>query len=243
WLIASLLILLALNRWIAAHVQGVGLLISNSRVTAVWFYFFLFLPGILIHELSHYLTARLLGVKVSRFSLWPGVKRGGELVLGSVQVRGAGPVRHSLVGVAPLLFGSLAVLLIGRLLRFDALGQAAAGGSLQRLLDAALESLTTPDFWLWLYLLFAIANAMLPSESDRLYWTPVLIFVAAIAGVGVGLDMIPAIPPNVQTYAVNFVTFLASAFSIAVAVDLLFVIVITLLEAALAVTTGRKVQY
>lgn len=243
WLIVIFLVLLLLNRWITAHVQGVGLLVSNSKITAVWFYFFLFLPGILIHETSHYLMAVLLRVKVGKFSLWPKVKRGGELILGSVQVQGAGPIRHSLVGVAPLLFGSLVVLLIGRLLQFDSVGQVLTDGDLEGLLLIAGKSFSTPDFWLWLYFLFAVANAMLPSPSDRLYWFPVLLFVGFITVVGVGFDLIPAIPEVVQVQVVNFITFMASALSIAVVVDLFFVLFIFVLELTLSVTTQRKIQY
>ncbi len=239
----TFLALLVLNRWISAHVQGVGLLLSNNKVVAVWFYFFLFLPGILLHELSHYVMAVLLRVRVGKFSLWPKIKSRGELVLGSVQVRGVGPLRHSLVGVAPLLFGSLAVLLIGRLLQFDALGQTLAIGDLAQMLDTLSQSVTTPDFWLWLYLLFAIANAMLPSPADRIYWLPVLLFISFIITISVGLGVITAIPQPVQNYSVQFVVFMTTALGIAVVVDVFFVIFIFVLETSLNVTTNRKVEY
>lgn len=243
WLIIIFFILLALNRWITAHVQGVGLLLSNSKTTAIWFYFFLFLPGILIHETSHYLMAVLLRVKVNNFSLWPKIQKKNELVLGSVQVQGAGPLRHSLVGAAPLLFGSLVVVLIGQLLQFDALGQTLTTGDLEGLLFIIQQSISTPDFWLWLYLLFAIANAMLPSPSDRIYWGPVILFFGLILLVAVGFDLIPVMPTVFQDYAFNFVTFMASALSIAAAVDLFFVLFIFLFELSLNLTTNRKVQY
>jgi hypothetical protein len=243
WLITAFLGLLFLNRWINAHVQGVAFILTNSKVTAIWLYFFLFLPGILIHEVSHYLAAVLLGVRVDRFSLWPKVRGRGEVVLGSVQVRGADPIRHSLVGAAPLLVGSLAVLLIGRLLKFDTLGLVLTSGNLEYLLNTLGESLSTPDFWLWLYFLFAISNAMLPSPADRVYWTPVLLFLGVIIVLGVGLDLLPTIPGAIQEYTFNFVTLMASAFAIAVAVDLFFALFIFLLETTLNITTKRKIQY
>ncbi|RME45572.1 MAG: hypothetical protein D6796_10275 [Caldilineae bacterium] len=243
WLIASLLVLLLLNRWITIHVQGVGFLLSGNRITAIWLYFFLFLPGIMLHELSHYLMALFLQVRVSRFSLWPRLQGKRNLVLGSVEVQGAGPLRHSLVGVAPLLFGSLVVVLIGRLLQFDAVGAALAEGDLSLAFDAAGQSFLTPDFWLWLYLLFAVANAMLPSPSDRLYWGPVLLFIGAMIVLGLGLDILPAIPAGAQTAASNFIAFMASALSIAAAVDLLFVGLILVLETSIGLATGRRIQY
>lgn len=243
WLIIIFFILLALNRWITAHVQGVGLILTNSKVAAIWFYFFLFLPGILVHETGHYVMAVLLRVKVNNFSLWPKIQKRGELVLGSVQVQGAGPIRHSLVGAAPLLLGSLVVLLIGHWLQFNALGQTLIAGDLEGLLSIVQQSISTPDFWLWLYLLFAVANAMLPSPADRIYWGPVILFFSLIILAAVGFDLLPAIPPILQEYAFNFVAFMASALSIAAAVDLFFVLFISLFEFLLSLTTHRKVQY
>ncbi len=242
WLIVILLVLLMLNRWITAHVQGVGLLLTNNQSVAIWLYFFLFLPGIFLHELSHYVMALLLRVNVGNFSLWP-QKKGRELVLGSVQVRGVGPLRHSLVGIAPLLFGSLAVLIIGRFLHFDALGGEMLRGDLTAVLDILSGSIATPDFWLWLYLLFAIANAMMPSASDRVYWLPVVLFFAAIIAIGVAMGLITTVPATVQTIGANFLAFMASALGIAVVVDVFFVAFIFVLEAALNATTNRRVQY
>ena len=113
WLIIITLFLLGLHRWIVAHVQGVGLLLSQSKISAMWLYFILFLPGIFVHELSHYVMALVLGVKTGRFSLWPQSKGRGQVVLGSVEVRGVGPVRHSLIGAAPMLSGTIIIIALG----------------------------------------------------------------------------------------------------------------------------------
>ena len=78
WLIVTVLIMYPLKRWISAHVQGVAFLVTNNRQAAVWLFWVLFLPGTLLHEISHWLTAKLLGVKTGKFSLWPKPKRGGE---------------------------------------------------------------------------------------------------------------------------------------------------------------------
>jgi len=243
WLIGAFLLLLVLSRWIERHTQGLGFLLSNNQATALWLYFFLFLPGILVHETSHYVTATLLGVKASNFKLWPTLKKGGQLVLGSVQVRGAGPLRHSLIGAAPLFWGSALVMLIGRFLHFDALGPALTGGNVEQILALTGQSLSTPDFWLWLYLLFAVANSMLPSPADRLYWTPVLLFFGVIAALMVGFDMMPVISDSMQEGVNAFFAFMASSFSIAVGVDLFFVVFIFVLEALIGFVTGRRLQY
>ncbi len=243
WLIVTFLILLFLSRWIERHTQGLGFLLSGNQATAVWLYFFLFLPGIFIHETSHYVTAKLLGVKTGNFRLWPTVKRGGQLILGSVQVRGAGPLRHSLIGAAPLFWGSAVVMLIGRFLHFDVLGAALAGGNVEQILALTGQSLSTPDFWLWLYLLFAVANSMLPSAADRLYWTPVLLFFGVIAALMIGFDIMPVISDSVQEFINTFFAFMVSSFSIAVAVDLFFILFIVVVETLIGFVTGRRLQY
>ena len=86
-----------------------------------------------------------------------------------------------------------------------------------------------PDFWLWLYLIFAVSNAMLPSQSDMAAVRPVLIFLGIVAAVVLVARGVPAIPPDVLQMVNAIASYLAVAFALTLAVDLLFVIVIWLL--------------
>lgn len=66
--------------------------------------FFIFLPGIIIHEFSHLLVAVMLFVPVGNMEFAP--KRNGNTVkLGSVEIGRADPIRRSLIGLAPVLAG------------------------------------------------------------------------------------------------------------------------------------------
>lgn len=242
WLVIIFLVMLFLNRWITLHINGVGLIVSNSQLTATWLYFFLFLPGILLHEVSHYVVAWLLRANPSKLTLWPKAKRG-RVVLGSVEVRNADPVVHSLIGVAPLVFGSIIVWLIARFLQFDLLAQTFIDGNMERFYRGLFQSLNTPDFWLWLYLLFAISNAMLPSPADRVYWRPVLLFIGVIIVLLVSFDLFPAIPGVLQETLLNIISIFVFAMSTVIVVNLFFITFIFLLELTLGVTTGRRVQY
>lgn len=242
WLVVVFLLMLVLNRWITLHVNGLGLLLSGSQGVATWLYFFLFLPGILIHELSHYLIAILLRARPGKFTLWPQSRRG-RVVLGSVEVRTDNPLVHSLIGVAPLVFGSLAVWLIAQFLRFDQLAEAASSGSLEQLFRVLGDILITPDFWLWLYLLFAIANAMMPSPADRLYWRPVLLFFGGIGLLLVGFGLTPDIPPIFEDIFANIIAVLVFALTTVVVVDLLFMAIILAAELILSLVTRRRIQY
>jgi hypothetical protein len=242
WLIIIFLVMLVLNRWITIHIQHVGLLLSGNEAAVTWLYFFLFLPGILIHEVSHYVVAWVLQARPSKLTLWPKAKRG-RVVLGSVEVHNTDPVSHSIIGAAPLLLGSIAVWFIARFLQFDLLGEAISAGNTIEFFNAASRSLATPDFWLWIYLLFSISNAMLPSPADRIYWAPILLFLGSVFFLLLGLDRLPDIPLVVQNGFANVISVLVFALTTVVAVNIFFIFFIFVLESLLTLTTGRKVRY
>jgi hypothetical protein len=244
WLIVSFLIMYPLKRWISAHVQGVAFLLTGNPRVAMWVYWVLFLPGTALHEFSHWLTAKLLLVKTSSFSLWPKPKKGGELQMGAVQIEATDPIRHSLIGLAPLIFGSLAVLLIGQFrLGLGQLGQALFSGDLAVIGQALAQILAVPDVWLWFYLVFAISNAMLPSSSDRESWRTTLIYLGLALTLAIGLGLNPSLPPQLQEVGLAITTYLLLAFLITIAVDLFFMVIIAAVELAVVWTSGRQVRY
>ena len=242
WLTVIFLVMLALNRWITYHVNGIGLLISANSMVATWLYFILFLPGILVHEVSHYVVALAIRADPTRLRLWPEVK-GGRVVLGAVEIRNSDPFKHSLVGVAPLVMGSLVVWLVAQRLQFDRLGTSLMIGNMDFVFRAISESLSTPDFWLWLYFLFAVGNVMLPSPADRTYWTPILAFLGTILLLLLFFDLIPEIPRYFQEIFLSIISALVFALTTVVVVDLVFIVLIYLVESILGVTTGRRVKY
>jgi hypothetical protein len=244
WLIVSFAIMYPLKRWISAHVQGVAFLLTGNQRAAIWIFWVLFLPGTFLHELSHWLTAKLLRVKTGRFSLWPKPQRKGQLQMGGVQVEVADPFRHSLIGLAPLIFGSIAVLLIGQgRLTLGQVGLALNSGDLELIWQALLKTLAIPDIWLWLYLLFAISNAMLPSASDREAWWSVLLYLGIALFLAIGLGLNPTLSPQLQEFGLTIIAQLLYAFLITIAVDIFFILVIIFIEAFFAWVIGRQVRY
>lgn len=71
----------------------------------------LFLPGTIIHELSHAIMAKLLFVHVGRMELMPQL-HGESLKLGSVEVGKTDIVRNFLIGIAPFVVGTILILFI-----------------------------------------------------------------------------------------------------------------------------------
>ena len=217
---------------------------TGSPQVAMWFFWVLFLPGTFLHEISHWVTAKLLVVKTGRFSVWPQVKKRGELQMGSLQVEVADPFRHSLIGLAPLIFGSIAVLLIGLgRLELGQVGEAFSTGDLEVVLDMIARILTVPDVWLWVYLIFAISNAMLPSPSDRQAWWSVFIYLSLALLLAIGLGLNPIVSPSIQTIGLTVITQLLYAFLITIAVDILFILIILIIETSFAWFLGRQVRY
>jgi hypothetical protein len=233
-----------MKRWINRHIQGLGLLLLGDNETAMLLYFVLLLPGILVHELSHWLVANLLGVRTGKISLWPSRRPGNQMRMGSVTVARTDPFRASLIGVAPLISGSLAILIIGQLvLGLGGLGEVLLNGEWEPFWASLLIYLQTPDFWLWLYLIFAISNAMLPSETDREPWRPVLLFMGLVALLFYLTGWVSQVPEVVAVASLTGLSYLAYAFSLTVAVDAVFIAIIAALEMLVSRLAGKQVKY
>jgi hypothetical protein len=231
--VATLIPLVVLERWIHQHLHGIGLLLTGNQDAAVLLYALPLLPGVLLHELSHWLVAKLLGVKTARMSLLPKRQRGGRVQLGAVVVQKTDAVRASLIGVAPLVSGSLVVLLIGqRILDVSAMGGALRTENLGMIFSAWLTALRAPDMWLWVYLLFAVANAMLPSPADRETWLPVTYVLGFSSFL---LELAPVV--------VTALRWLAAAFAMTLVADVPFVILILCVEWLLGTLRGQRVFY
>ncbi len=118
----------------------------NQKIT-IFFFAFLFLPGTIIHELSHAIAASILGVRVGKMELMPEYIQGG-LRLGSVQVGKTDIIRNFFIGIAPFISGTILLLIIIYLI-------------LSFSLIASFGIII-----LSLYSVFAIANTMFSSKKD-----------------------------------------------------------------------------
>lgn len=247
WAAIGLLCLIFMQRWIHAHLHGVSLLLVGRPEWAVIVYAVVLFPGVFLHEASHWLSAKLLGVRTGGVSLLPRRQSDGSLQLGYVEYYkgpNVGPIRESLIGAAPLVTGTAAILLIGyHVFSVTRLAEAIQTGDINILVDAIGQLLATPNVLVWLYLIFAISNAMLPSRSDRHAWPAFLVIMSIATAVVAYVGRDTAMLDNLARPVAVFFGYLGTSFSIAIAVDLVFIGVIALLEWILGRLRGASVVY
>lgn len=191
WLLATLVALLFLQRTLHREIQAIFLIATRSPGITVGVFSLIFLPGVFLHELSHLLTAKLLFVRTGGFSLIPQAMPDGNLRLGYVEAAESDIFRDTLVGAAPVITGTLFVAFAAiQQLHLVVMWDTLRNGQWS-LFFMGLQNLPkAPDFWLWVYLTFAVSSTMMPSESDRHAWLPFglvaggLLMLAIVAGAG-----------------------------------------------------------
>lgn len=176
-----LLPLVYLQRFLHREIQIVIYLITRNETLSIVIYSILFLPGVFLHEASHYLMAKLLGVRTGKFSVIPQIIDKGRLRMGYVETIQTDVFRDSLIGLAPLIAGTLFVAYASIVkLQINTLWEVFQNGQ-WNLFFMGLGLLDgIPDFYLWFYLTFAVSSTMLPSESDRHSWLPLGIWIAVL---------------------------------------------------------------
>lgn len=185
WLLLLLGPLLFLQHSLHSEVQSILLLLTRRTEIALMLFSLLFLPGVLLHEGSHYIVARLLGVRTGRFSLLPRPLPNGRLQLGFVETAEADWVRDALIGAAPLLAGGGFVAYVGLVrLSLASLGEQLVLSGWVGLPGVLATLFSQSDFWLWFYLLLAVSSTMLPSSSDRRTWLPLSLTAGGLLLVG-----------------------------------------------------------
>lgn len=245
FVLATILVpLVYAERWIHSHLYGVGWLLTKDSQTATILYYVFLFPGVFVHEFVQWLVAGALNVKTKRITAWPEAQDNGTLRLDFVQILETNRISAAVIGAAPLVVGLALVLFISNnILDLEDFLDAISTGDLTIIGPALQELGRTPDFYLWLYIMFAIGNAMLPTPSDRQGWPLLLALFAGsitfLVVIGTGDVLIETFTGPVA-HAVDLV---ATAFGTVLLVEGLAIIGIGFLEEILERTTKRKFEY
>ncbi len=191
WLTLVLVALMFVQRSLHLEFQTIVWILTRNYNLMVWTFAIFFLPGVLLHELSHFFMAKLLRIPTGNLSLIPEPMRNGKLRMGYVEIIRTDYLRDSLVGAAPFIVGMIIVAYISIFeLHLVVMWDTLRNGQTE-LFWMGLQTLPSiPYFWFWFYITFIISSTMLPSESDRYSWMPMLMILglllvlALVAGAG-----------------------------------------------------------
>ena len=139
-----------------------------SGFLSINFLSFLFLPGIIIHELSHFLMAVILFVPVGNIEFIP-KKSGNTVRLGSVKIGKTDPIRRSLIGFAPVFAGLLIIMAIVYVFSSNMSFYQNNGFYVYAIIILVMA-----------YLLFVVSNTMFSSSTDMEGTVEILITLSII---------------------------------------------------------------
>ncbi len=235
WFVLTLVPLVFFQRLLHREIQAVLLILTRSPRVTVGLFSLLFLPGVMLHELSHFLMAKLLGVRTGNFSLVPRIMPNGQLILGYVETARSDYVRDSLVGIAPLVAGGTLVAYIStHPLNLLLVWQTLQNGQMELFLGALKALPDVPGFPFWFYLTFAVSSTMMPSTSDRHAWAPLMVWVGGILAVAIFAGLGPWMAQHVAPLLNAFLQSVATMFGLSAALHAALTVPLFLLHKFLA---------
>jgi hypothetical protein len=244
---AILIPLRVMEHWIHQHLYGVGWLLTRDKERATILYYLVFLPGVFLHEFSQWLLAGALGVKTSKIKTWPKAQKNGTLRYDFVKVstKKVTRLQITIIDLVPVLVGIGVVLFISQnIFDVSTIPAAFASGDLVLVRQELSRLFATPDFWLWQYMLFAIGNAMLPTQSTQRNWP---LFLGIFGGISAFLMVIglgeEVLIPALEGPITRILNTLVTAFGTVFVVDAIMVIVLGTLERLLEGLTGEQAKY
>ncbi len=242
WFLMMLVPLILLQRLLHREIQAVILIITRDQRLTMGIFSFIFLPGVFLHELSHFVMAKILRVRTRGFSLIPQSLPDGRLQLGYVETAKADVVRDTLIGAAPLIVGTLFVAYVAIYrLEMRALWDVFRNGQMNLFWLGVFNLPDVQDFYLWFYLAFAVSSTMMPSESDRHAWLEFIISIAVLFGIALLFGAGPWMLTNIAPRISNFLSSVAVIFGLSSFVHVLLVLPTALIYKLLARATGIDV--
>jgi len=153
-------------------------LAGGDRKEGIVIYSLIFLPGVMVHEMTHFMTAAILGVRTGEISLIPKTidPNGQRTALGSVRIAKTDFIRESIIGTMPMIVSLLLMYaLVEIFIRPILVSPNDLIGSLIQFLNHFSIRLA-----LVTYFIFTLANTMYLSKEDTRSYLPMFLFVGVI---------------------------------------------------------------
>lgn len=163
--IAELVLLYLLSRRVIQTLYSLLHMLTRSRTIAIWIVSIIFFPGTVVHELAHLFTAEILGVHTGKLTLIPESLEGTEIKAGGVMIAETDPLRRTLIGVAPVIWG-ISLL-----------------AALSYLLLQNLHPITVITMLIF-YSMFTVSNSMFSSKEDMKGVVPFVVTVGLFIAAG-----------------------------------------------------------
>lgn len=215
----ELLVLFFTSKFLVKSLSQLFYSLTHSKGLTVRILALIFFPGVVIHELSHFLMAEVLFVKAHEINLVPQIDED-NVRLGSVQISKTDIFRSMLIGLAPVLVGGS---LLGLL-------------SWYTLSDISIQSIfaswsSVVKYLAIIYGFFVIANTMFSSKKDVEGGVLLLGFIAFILGSLqlAGVDVIQTLVTNMsRPIVVSTVSSLIGLLLIPVSINIFLTIILGL---------------
>jgi hypothetical protein len=189
--IVEFVFLFLLARYLINSLSRLFFRVSRSEKVTVALLAYLFLPGTIVHELSHLLAAGLLFVGAGNMQLTPKIIEDG-VRLGSVEIEKTDILRRAIIGVAPVLVG--ATVIFGTLFYLQ-----------------SLNFLSAVSILISVIIIFEVSNTLFSSKKDL---EGTLEFVITLSVISAGVVIIkPGIMQNFLSFfqKVEIVNFFKNA--------------------------------
>jgi hypothetical protein len=239
WFLFMLVPLIFLQRLLHREIQAVFLILTRDTRLTMGIFSMIFLPGVFLHELSHFVVAKILRVQTGKFSIFPQSLPDGRLQLGYVETAKSDVVRDSLIGAAPLIIGTLFVAYVAIYhLQMRVLWDAFRNRQLDLFWLGVRALPRVQDFYLWFYLAFAVSSTMVPSESDRHAWRELVISVGVLFAIALLVGAGPWMLTNIAPRISDFLSSVAVIFGLTAFVHVLLILPTAFIHKLLARATG-----
>jgi len=194
-----------------------------NKEKAIHLLSWLFLPGTIIHELSHMLIAEVLRVKTGQFNFTPQITSEEKRIrVGSLQVAKTDPIRRTLIGLAPAIVGLVIIFYLTNSLLFPLTSQL----TIKQFSNSAINQFLL--LAVYCYSLFIISNTMFSSKKDlEAALFPLILFFLLTASLWMGNFHI-SLSQKAFNKLVLFFKTLNKGLSLAILTDLFMLVILSL---------------